>query len=179
MKLNIAIEIDYIDEEYNLDDTIKNEIINKVSSMFMKGVKDSVKRKINSRVSILADEWIMDQLHSFCDRQIKITDKWGDPQEHHESVTEMFKAKFDEFFNATVDDSGKTLKSCSYGSKRTTRIDHMLNQKADEYLKKITDGMDRNIAIAIDNATAQKIAEKIKKHALEQLEKIELSHRKG
>jgi len=173
MKLNIEIEIDYIDEEYNLDETIKEEIINKISSMFMQGVKDSVKRKINGRVSVLADEWIMEQLHSFCDRQIKITDQWGDTQEHHESVTEMFKAKFDEFFNASVDASGKTLKSCSYGHKRTTRIDHMLNQKADEYLKKIIDNMDRNISRAIDNATAQKIAEKIKKHALEKLEKLE------
>jgi len=173
MKINIAVEIDYIDEEYNLDDSIKQEIINKVSSMFMKGVKDSVKRKINSRVSVLTDEWIMDQLYSFCDRQIKITDKWGDTQEHHESVTEMFKAKFDEFINASVDDSGKTLKSCAYGNTRTTRIDNMLNTKADEYLKKITDGMDRNISRALDKVTQQKIEDKIKKHALEQLERAE------
>ena len=131
-------------------------------------MKDSVKRKVSKRVSSKVDGWIMEQLHSFCDRRIEITDKWGDTKEHHESVIDMFKAKFDSFFNASVDEKGKTLTTCAYG-KRKTRIDHMLDKKAEEYLASITKDMDYRIKNAIDKATKAKIEEKIKKHVLDKV----------
>lgn len=168
MKLNVEIEIDWLDEEYNLDDTIKQDIIASLTRTIKSGMKDNIKRKVNSRVSVKVDEWIMEQLHLFCDRRIEITDKWGDTKEHHESVTEMFKSKFDNFFNASVNKDGKSLKSCSYGD-RTTRIDHMLEKKAKEHLVLITKDMDYRIKKSIDKATKEKIEEKIKKHVLEKV----------
>lgn len=172
MKLNLEIEVDFIDEEYNLVDTVKQEIIASVANTVRHGLKENIRRQVSKRVSVNIDRWIMEQLHLFCDRQIKITDKWGDTTEHHESVSEMFKAKFDEFFNASIDKNGNTLKSCSYGGNRVTRIDQMLNQKAEEYLSKITKDMDSRISRAISDEQKKKIEEKIKKHVSETVSKL-------
>jgi hypothetical protein len=166
MELNLKINVDWIDEDYNLDDTIREQIIDNLTSTIRSGIKDNIKRKVNQRVSVLVDEWIMAQLMSFCDRRISITDKWGDTTEHHESVTEMFKEKFDNFFNATVDKNGKTLTSCGYGSSRLTRIDHMLNVKADEYLANITKSMDSKIKAALNKSEQERIQKTIEKHVI-------------
>ena len=112
MKLNLEIEVEWLREDYTVDESIKKEVIASLANTIRHGLKDNLQRKVSSRVSVKVDEWIMEQLHLFCDRRIKITDKWGDTQEYHESVTDMFKAKFDEFFNASVDKDGKTLKAC-------------------------------------------------------------------
>ena len=169
MKLNIELNIDYLDEEYNLDDAIKQDIIDTVAQTFKQSINISVERKIKKRISNLMDDWIMKQLHLFCDKKIRITDKWGDTQEHHDSVTDMFKTKFDEFFNASVDDKGKTLQSCSYGS-RTTRIDKMLNDKADEYMKDLMKNLDRDISRAITSAMENKIKTEVKERVIRLME---------
>ena len=166
MKVKLELEVDWIDEDYNLDDTVKQEVIASLVNGIRAALNEEIDKEVGKMVSIKLDEWIMEQLHLFCDRNINVTDKWGDTTEHHESVTDMFKAKFDSFFNATVDETGKTIQSCGYGNKRVTRIDHMLNKKAAEYLKKITDDMDYRIKKSIDKETKAAIEAKIKKHVL-------------
>ncbi len=172
VKVKVEINLDWLDENYNIDEQMKERVILSITDTFKIAVNESINRKINKKVSVKVDKWIMDQLHNFCDRKIEITDKWGDTQEYHESVTEMFKSKFDDFFNATVNEKGETQTSCGYGSKRLTRIDLMLNQKAEEYLKKVTDNMDREIKRAITDAEKLAIKEKITKHVTEQLARI-------
>lgn len=171
MKVNLEVEIDFIDEEYRLDDQIKHAVIDKIAGLANRDLTHSIKKHALRKIDERVDDWINEQLEKFCDRRIEITDKWGDTQEHHESVTEMFKAKFDEFFNASVDEKGKTEKSCSYGT-RTTRVEHMLDKKAKEYLKKITDGMERNISNAIDKHQRQQMEEKITKLVIEKVAKV-------
>lgn len=169
MKFKIDIDIDWLDDECNLDDAIRERVIDSLTQSFKAGISKNVGRKVNARVSSLVDSWIMEQLHLFCDRRIAITDKWGDTTEHHESVSEMFKAKFDGFFNASVGKDGKELAGCGYGNNRRTRIDHMLEQKAAEYMKTVTDDMDRRIKNAVDAATKLQIEEKIKKHVIDKV----------
>lgn len=167
MKVNVEIELDWLDEDYNLSEQVENEVVDRLVAEIRKGISKSLGRRVSQKVSILTDKWIMDQLHSFCDRKINITDKWGDTTEHHESVTEMFKAKFDEFFNASVNEQGKTLKSCSVGS-RTTRIDHILDQKANKYIAELTRDIDNKVSRIINAKLAEKtkqiVADKVLKH---------------
>lgn len=172
MNFKIDIEIDWIDEESNLDETVKQEVIAKISNAIRSGMKEDIKKTCLERISGQVDGWIIDQLNSFCDRRIAVTDKWGDAVEHHESVTEMFKTKFDEMFNASVDKDGKELKACAYGN-RTTRIDYMLNQKAEEYLKKIITNMDRDITNAINKTQAAQMAADIQKRVIAKLAEVE------
>lgn len=173
MKFKIELEIDWIDEESNLDETVKQEIIAKISNSIKSGMKEEIKKTCLERISGQVDIWIVDQLNSFCDRRIAVTDKWGDAVEHHESVTEMFKSKFDEMFNASVDKNGKELAACTYGATRTTRIDYMLNQKAEEYLKQIISKMDRDITNSINKQQAANMAAEIQKRVIDKLAEVE------
>lgn len=171
MKLNLELDIDWIDEDQSIDDEVKQAIINGVTKSINRDVRHTVKKAALRRMYENVDTWINEKLEEFCDRRIQITDKWGDPQEHHESVTEMFKVKFDSFFNASVDKDGKELKSCSYGQ-RTTRIDHMLNKKADEYLAKIFKEMDRSISSVVNRKLKEKTEEEIRERVIEQVTKV-------
>lgn len=169
MKFKIEIELDWVDDDRSIDEEVRSQIVAEIARQIRHNVDKKTTEEIQSRVSDKVDEWILERLNEFCDRRINITDKWGDTKEHHESVTEMFKAKFDEFFNASVDKDGKQSESCGWGSNRTTRIDYMLDQKAKAYLAKITNDMDYRIERAIDKEIKAKIEEKIKKGILDKV----------
>lgn len=163
MIFNIQVELDWI-EDGSVDEEVRKYIINGIVRELKKEIVGDLKQTAMKTASEKVDEWIMAELHRFADRKITITDKWGDATEHHESLTDMFKAKFDEFFNASVDKDGKTLQSCGYGSKRMTRIDYLLEKKATEYMEKITKDMDYKIRNALDEAKKEAIANRIKDH---------------
>ena len=162
MIINAQIEIDWI-EEGSIDAEVQRQIISGIIAELKKEVVGNLKETAMKQASEKVDEWIMVELCKFADRKITITDKWGDATEHHESLTEMFKAKFDEFFNASVDKDGKELKSCSYG-KRTTRVQHLLDTMAANYMEKITKDMDYRIKRAMDEATKNSIQARITEH---------------
>lgn len=171
MLFKVEVELDWVEGDNSIDDEVRSQIVSEVARQVRTNINETTKKEIQSRVSDKVDEWILEQLSLFCDRQIRITDKWGDTQETHESVTEMFKSKFDEFFNASVDKDGKALSACAYGH-RTTRIDYLLNKMAQDYLKEVTDDMDNRVKRAINAETKAKIEEKIKKGILDKVGKF-------
>jgi len=171
MKINVEINLDYISDSGDLDKHIQENIIERVSEVFKQSVNESVSRKIEHRISVLTDKWIMEQLHEFCDKEIRITDKWGDTVENHMSVKDMFKSKFDEFFNASVDDKGNTLKSCSYGT-RLKRVDKMLDDLANKHLKEVYSKMDRAISSFITSKMKEETEREIKEQVVEHLKRM-------
>jgi len=170
MNFNVQVEIDWI-ENGNVDEELRAEVVHQVLSSVRKTTKKQVESIVYNRARNLVDGWILEQLHAFSDRPLRITDKWGDTVEHHESLTDMFKQQFDQFFDASVDKNGKTIDSCGYGGK-LSRIDYLLNKLASDYLKNITDKMDRMVAREVNDAAQARIKEKIIKHTAEQVQKI-------
>lgn len=170
MKVKLELDIEWIDEENNVDDEIKDQVVKSLVLSIKNEIHEDIKKQAHKLISDNVDAWILVQLNNFCDRQIGITDKWGDTTEHHESVTEMFKAKFDSFFNASVDDKGKEEKSCGYGSSRNTRIDYMLDEKAESYMQKLIGNMDRKISNSINRAQQEEMQKEITKQALAVIE---------
>jgi len=173
MEFNIKVKIDWLEEgSGDLDAIIKQEMVHQILSKVKADVGLQVKSMVQTRASNLIDGWIMDQLNAFADRQIRLTDKWGDTIEHHESLTEMFKAKFDSFFDAAVDKDGKSTKgACGYGGK-LSRIDYLLDKMAKDYLKNVTDDMERKINATLDREQQEVIKQKIIEHTAAQVAKI-------
>ena len=50
MKLNLEIELDWIDEEMNLDETVKQNVIDAVVNKVQKGIEEKVEKKINEAI---------------------------------------------------------------------------------------------------------------------------------
>jgi hypothetical protein len=164
MIINVQVELNWIGEEHTVDEIVQEQIIKGIIYELKKEVVVDLKEKSMTQAAAKVDEWIMEELHKFADRKITITDKWGDATEHHESLTEMFKQKFDEFFNASVDKDGKALSGCSYGNNRTTRVQHMLNKMANEYYEKLVKDMKHEIERSVDEARKKAIADSILTH---------------
>jgi len=162
MKIDIQIELDWI-EDGNVDEEVKHQIIGGIVSELKKEIVGDLKSTAMRQASEKVNEWIMEELKKFTDRRITITDKWGDATEHHESLSEMFKTKFDNFFNASVDKDGKDIVGCTYGN-RTTRVQFILNKMADEYMKGLTEKMRYDIERSVDQARKKAIADQITEH---------------
>lgn len=170
MKFNIQVEIDWLEED-DIDDTLKAEAVSQIISHVKGKVSKQVESIVYNQAKNLVNGWIMAELHKFADRPLRITDKWGDTVEHHESLTDMFKEKFDKFFDASVDKNGKEIDGCGYGGK-LTRVDYMLNEMAEKYLNDITNNMKRIIERTLNDKMKEKIRQQIVEHTASQVERL-------
>lgn len=129
MKLNLEIDIDYIDEEGNLDSTIKTEIINRISSKVEQKIEDRLNSLVLDAAKKKADAVINQIIKNFMDRKFTMKDKWGDEIKTDVTVKKLLKEKFDEFWNTQVDDRGR---SEGYGRNRR-RIEWVIDQQIEQH----------------------------------------------
>jgi|SRR6185503_7174847 len=141
MKLNVEIDLDWIDESMSIDETIKQNIIESIVNRIQEKVEEKVEGKINdiidstivSKINTLTENLFND----FMNKEIQITDSYGSTIKQYPNVTAVIKERFDNFMNQTVDDKGNTYEG-SYGTKYkrlTFIIDKQLKEFADAFTK--------------------------------------------
>ena len=127
MKIKTEIDIAWIDEEQSVDDAVRESLIGAVVTQIEGKLLDGIKKQATDRMLERVDQLIDQILHNFMDREVQVTDKWGDVIERFESVNELLKGKFDGYLTAQVDRNGKPTKGCAYESK--TRIEHEIDTR--------------------------------------------------
>lgn len=140
MKLNLEIELDWIDEEMNLDDVVKDQIISGV----MKKINEKVLSKIEDKINNTIDKTIIARINKctdkmfkdFLKRPVNITDRYGDSIEHYKNVNEVIKMRFDNFMTQTVDEKGNTYDG-SY-SKKFQRLEFVIDKQLKDFANKFT-----------------------------------------
>ena len=159
-KFNITVDIDYVDEDGNLDevlyDKIVSSVVSKVSDKVVEKMTASVKEKIDEeslKVSEKISEKLNEYMKEFFESPRDIYDKWGDLVKSNTSVREMLKNACDNFMNAMVDDSGKPTTSSSWGKQIYSRAEYMVR-------KVVNVDMERTIEKATEEIS-KKIKEKI------------------
>jgi len=154
MKLNLEVELDWIDEDMNLDDTVKQNVIDAVVRKIQSNVELQVEKKINDTIDkvVLAKiNKMTEKLFSdFMKREISITDGYGDKIKVYKNTTELIKERFDKFMEQTVDEKGNTYEG-TYGNKYK-RIYFII----DEQLKKFANEFTTN--------AVKTVSEEIKQH---------------
>jgi len=170
--MKIECEIEWIDDKENIDGTIKNAITEKLIERVSKRMSGEMFKEIEKEASIKlaekVDEVCVELLERFMDKEIIVTDKWGDVQDKHENVSELLKAKFDRFLTETVDKNGNQSNNCSYGNKIYTRLHYVLDKRIKEHgdiiTKDIVKEVDTKVKahkIEIHQNAVAKIAQKI------------------
>ena len=95
MKLNLEIELDWIDEEMNLDETVKQHVIEAVVNRVQEGIEKKVENKINQTIdtAVLAkiNEKTETLFNEFMDREICISDKYGDKIKVYPNMSALIK----------------------------------------------------------------------------------------
>ncbi len=140
MKLNLEIELDWIDDEMNLDDVVKSQIIsgitNKINQKVLSKIEDKVDNIIDktivSRINKATDKTFKD----FLKRPVSITDGYGDTIEQYKNISELLKMRFDNFMTQTVDENGKSYDG-GY-SKKYRRLEFIIDKQLKDFANEFT-----------------------------------------
>lgn len=167
MKLNLEIQIDWLDEDHTLDDVVKQEIIESIIGKLDKKVYENIETKVNQvidntvvqRINELTEKMFQD----FTSRQITLSDKYGDTLKVYSSLTDLIKERFDNFMTEKVDDNGKTTKS-SYG-RTSRRIDFIINKRlkdfADNFTKDAVSQVQKEIKLHVEQGLKEHMGNKM------------------
>ena len=169
MKLNLEIELDWIDEEMNLDDTVKQNIIESIVDKIQAKVEADVSKKVNdiidktivSKINVMTENLFND----FMNKEIQITDSYGSTIKSYPNVTAVIKERFDNFMNQTVDEKGNTYDG-SYGTKYkrlTFIIDKQLKDFANEFTTDAVTKVSNEIKVHVQQGLTTKLGSELMK----------------
>ena len=174
-KFNVTVELDWMDEEYNLDEeireTIVNSVVNKVQDRLVNQVDTECNNRINAQLTNI-EAAVSNKLNgimdAFFDEPRDVTDKYGDVIKKGVTVRDTLKKACDEFMNQPLDEKGNPVSSNSWNVKYKTRVDYIV-------AKSINHDMDLAIRRAVNDVTdnlKKKITEEVKKQMGDKLANI-------
>lgn len=173
-KFNITVELDWMDGEYNLDEEIReaivDNVVNKVQDKLVQQVDTECNNIINDQMANI-EKTVSDKLNSimdsFFDEPRDVTDRYGDIIKKGVTVRDTLKKACDDFINQPLDENGKPTTS-SWGVKYKTRIDYIV-------AKSINYDMERtinNAVSAVIDDLKKKITDEVKKQMGDKLANI-------
>lgn len=140
MKLNLEIQLDWIDDEMNLDETVRQNIIDAVVNKIQAKTEDKVKSAIDKIIDETTvkkiNEMTEAMFNDFVNRRVTITDSYGSKIKVYESVNDIIKERFDNFMTQKVDNEGKTSSS-SYNS-TASRVEFIIDKQLKDFANKFT-----------------------------------------
>lgn len=161
MKLNLEIDLDWIDEEKGLDETVKEEVIAGVVGKIQSQIEKKIETKVNQVIDTTIVEKISqktDELFTdFINRPVTLTDGYGSKMKVYDNMEMLIKERFDNFMVQPVDEKGNSTAWDSYGTK-TKRIEFIISTQ----LKKFADEFTKD--------AVKKVSEEIKLHVADGLQ---------
>ena len=145
MKFNVEVEIDWIDEEGDLDSTVQKAIIEKVVEKVSGRVVEDVTKKATKDIGDQISCLVTKTYNEILKKEIVITDKWGDKQESYPDIKAMIKERFDKFLTEKVDKDGYPS---TYGDSSTRFnwiIKKELSQMSGKWMKDAINEVTKNI----------------------------------
>jgi CRISPR/Cas system-associated endonuclease Cas3-HD len=162
VKFKCEVEIDWIDEEDNLEDKVKREIAREVVKQIKEKDFDPILNMATETLKEKVDALAQETLDKFMDRKIVITDKWGNIEEQYGNVDELLQDKFDNYILEEVDSNGKPnpKKNCSFNG--TPRIIHTMDRKikaaCDKFSESVLYDVDKRITNRLDKSLKEKVS---------------------
>lgn len=171
MKLNLEIEIDWLDEEQGIDEAIQqqmiNQVVQKIEQKVSKRLEDSVSATIDKSVLKKVDEMTTNLFNDFLKREVSINDNYGSIIKTYPSVTDVIKERFDNFMTEKVGKDGKP--AGSYGDKYTRLvfiIDKQLKDFADKFttdaVKQVSEEIKSHVKEGLTNKLGNELMEVLK-----------------
>ena len=170
-KFNITVELDWMDEEYNLDEeireTIINSIVNRVQDRLVNQVDTECTKRINDQMANI-EKSVSDKLNSimdsFFDEPRDVTDRWGDVVQKGVTVRDTLKKACDEFMNQSLDEQGRPTTS-TYQVKYKTRVDYIVAKSIDysmeNAIKRAVEDVTKNLKDKISNEVKKQMGDKL------------------
>lgn len=139
MKLNLEIELEWLDDCYNLDESIQKKLIESVTNKVCENIKEDVYNKCYSSVNKVISERMNEYMTEFFDTPREITDDWGDVVEKT-TIKDKLKKACDSFMEQKVDKNGNV----SSGWNTTTRAEYIIKKYVeDDYKREVENACEK------------------------------------
>lgn len=168
MKINITVDVEWLEEDGSIDEEVKYEIINGVKKSISKDCLAKVEKQASEKIDAaindsigkaqsaieekavkFADEWL--------ENEVTVTDKWGDAQDCL-TIKDLIKRTFDKLLEKKVDSKGR-IDSGGYGGTRL--INWLTGQRVQEVVEDKLKGLSKDIDDQITKAVNAGIRENV------------------
>lgn len=171
-KINVTVELDWMDEEYDLDHEIKQAIIANI----VDGVKNKVLEQAESECAKMMNQQMADIsktvsqklngiMESFFDEPHDVTDKWGDVIKKNVTVRDTLKEACTVFMEQPLDESGNPVSKGSYNAKYENRVAYvvakMMNRDMEYTIKNTVESITKNLKEKISSEIKQQMGDKL------------------
>lgn len=160
MKFKIEVEIDWIDDEHNLDSSIKEKIVEAVVDKINESAIEDISEQAQKKMIDRANEVVSMAYETLLGKPILITDQWGNKEKEYPSVVEMIKGRFDKFMTEKVDTYGS---QSNYGE--STRIDYIVKKQLEKITKEFTEKAVKEVAekikVTLNDSLKEKLGERL------------------
>lgn len=164
MKFNIEVELDYINEDGDLDVAIKDSILAKVTKIVMEKVSkqiDSQLDKIVVNAATKKAKQITNRIASnFMNRKFTKSDRFGDKIETL-TVKDMIKREFDKFWKMKVDKDGRESGYGTHQERIKWEIDHTIETHSKLFAQNLTRDTENKIKATMKENLSRAIGAKL------------------
>jgi len=154
MKLNLEVEIDWIEEGMEVNDVVKQEIIESITNKIQQKIEEKVSSKIEQNVDEIVikriNEKVDEIFENFINKPVSIYNNYGEAINQYDTMLDLIKARFDKFLTQTVDEKGKAYDG-NYGQKHQ-RLTFIIDKQLKEFANTFT------------HDAVNQVSEEIKKH---------------
>jgi len=145
MKFTVEVEIGWLGDDGSLDEEVEQRMLASVVERVSKQVEGRLNDLVSKQLDSIIDSRCNEMITSWLDREIQVTDRWGDKQSEG-TIEEILRAKFDSFWEQKVDKNGSG--NSGYGDK-TTRLEWLLKKHVTDYAgtwsKKLSEDIEKQV----------------------------------
>lgn len=164
MKMNVEVEIDWMDEDGNIDTIVKNEIISAVSRNIKAGVLEKMKQRMENQVMKTIDKRVekaSDKIISqFLTRKFSVQDRYGDPIETGVTIKSRIKNNLEKYWMELVNKRGDNKDSYRDGPWKR-RVEWYIDNNIEIQSKKFSETLTTDTENKIKNSMKKNLAETI------------------
>ena len=172
MKVNISVDLDWLDESGDINDIMKDELISgvknaisrqcldKVQADSSKAIDGAIKTAVDESVALIQSK-VSDFVEEWMRTEVVITDKYGDPTQRG-SIRDLVKLQFDGLMNSFVNSDGKLVTKDSYGSKMSVvrfLTGEAVREVVDSELRQYKTDIDKKIKEEINNGIKRNVSD--------------------
>ena len=161
MKFSVEVDIDWIDEESNIDETVSKEIIGKLVNKIHEQVKKDIDRSVPDKMNKKLDQLIMKTYEELLIKEITPRDSYGDAIGEDTTVINMLKDKLNKFMTEKVDSDGKPT---NYNGE--LRYKQILNKEAQKQINSFINDVSTKVINGIKDDINAEAQERIARNIL-------------
>jgi len=171
MKINITVDVDWIEEDGSIDEEVKHEIINGVKRAISKSCIDRVEKEASEKIELTINESIckakfaIEQravrfVDEWLETEVNISDKWGDVQDCL-TIKDLCKKTFDGLLEQKVNSNGEFVDRHRSGIRLINWLTgDRVKQVVEEKIKVINKDIDNQITKAINAGIRKNVSDK-------------------